>query len=557
TFGQDSFQQIQTANRHFEEREFILAIKFYKNALDAKGSDIAFAHYQLGECYRNLLDYATAEYHYQQAVALKDRKLPFANFYYASMLKQNGKYEQALPVFETFIEEIPSYFEDNKNARTFYNQSKNEREGCILALTALSTPKPEYNLAALPSPINTDNNDYAATFYGSEDEIYVTSARKAKKGAVQDYSLGEYYTDFYGFRNSGGKWTSLKGKNLVDDVVNQKMGEGAGVFNRDKTRFYYTSCDQEGTICRIYVTTLENGKWGEPRKLGRSVNAPGTITKHPSLSPTGDTLYFSSDRAGGAGLMDIWMSFSSDGINWSPPKNLGKEINTPMNELSPYFDGNTGKLFFSSNGHRGFGGYDIYLANGLSFDKMEIYNLGYPFNSNKDDVFGVFGKTKGFLSSNRSGGPGKFDIYGFDIGPSKRVIAEISVNPAIAGRNAMFSDDFEFESDRVTLIKDLVSITLAAKLQGVALILPTNLQRFYNSLSIEDRGKIERIVNSRYRRVTEEELNELELENEYFFMTSSEANKEHIRHMATKYVEEAGLSNNIDYDSVDLAFLNL
>ncbi|MGB3469045.1 MAG: hypothetical protein WBA74_27415, partial [Cyclobacteriaceae bacterium] len=251
------------------------------------------------------------------------------------------------------------------------------------------------------------------------------------------------------------------------------------------------------------------------------------------------------------------MSFSSNGINWSEPKNLGKEINTPFSEISPSFNNEQNKLFFASNGHRGFGGFDIYLANGISLKKTEVYNLGYPFNSNKDDAFIIFGEDKGFLASNRDGGPGKFDIYGFDIRTDKEVIAEISVDGAIAGRNAMFSDDLSFDSREVAKLKDLVSISLAARLQEVELVLPSSLQRFYNSLTVEDKGRVERIVNSRYKRVSKQELEELDLENEYFFMTSSRANQAHIRHMATKYLEEAGLSDNIDYDSVDQAFMDI
>lgn len=555
--GQDALRYIQTGNKLFEEKEYYNAIEFYKKALNQEGGDQAFAFYQLGECYRFLFDYASAEYNYQRSDDLNDRRYPLAKFQYASMLKQNGKYERALPNFEKFIEVIASYFDDNELYRNYYNQAKNEREGCILALNALSTPKPDYNLQELGSPVNTDDNDFAPAFYGSEKEIYVTSSKKSKKGAILDSRLGESYTDIYGYTLSGGKWSPLKGKGLPDDVVNTKGGEGSGVFNKEKTIYYYTNCAEDKPICAIYYTMLKDGKWSEPKRLNRSINAPGSITKHPALSPNGDTLYFVSDRTGGFGESDIWMSFSSNGINWSDPKNLGKEINTPFREIAPFFDPIQNKLFFSSNGHRGFGGFDLYLANGISLEKTEVYNLGYPFNSNKDDSFIIFGKTNGYLSSNRIGGPGKFDIYGFNIKSDKEVIAEISFEGAIAGRNAMFTDDLQFENSNVSLIKDLVSIALAAKLQEVELVLPSTLQRFYNNLSEEDKGRVERIVNSRYKRVTEQELEELDLENEYFFMTSSRADQEHIRHMATKYLEEAGLSNNIDYDSVDQAFLNI
>lgn len=555
--GQDAVQYIQTGNTLFRDQDYYRAIEFYKKALDEEGADQAFAYYALGECYRFLFDYASAEYNYQRSDDLNDKRYPLAKFYYASMLKQNGKYDRALPNFEKFIEVIPDYFNDNENYRDFYRQAKNEREGCMMALNALSTPKPDYNLQVLGSPINTDNNDYAPTLFGSDDKIYVTSARKSKKGAIIDNRLGESYTDIYGYSFSGGKWQQLKGKNLPDNLVNTKSGEGSGVFNKDQTIYYYTNCTIEKSVCAIYFVKLIDGKWDEPRRLNRNINAPGSNSKHPALSPNGDTLYFASDRNGGFGETDLWMSFSSNGINWSEPKNLGKEINTPFKEGSPFFDPKQNKLFFSSNGHRGFGGFDIYLANGISLKKTEVYNLGYPFNSNKDDIFIVFGENKGYLSSNRNGGPGKYDIYTFNVNSDKEVIAEISFEGAVAGRNAMFSDDLQFDNSNASLLKSLISISLAARLQEVDLVLPSTLQRFYNSLSIEDRERVERIVNTRYKRVTQKELDELDIENEYFFMTSSKADQDHIRHMASKYLTEAGLSDNIDYDSSDQAFLDI
>lgn len=556
-FGQDALQLIQTGNRFFEQGEYYNAIKFYKDALDQEYGEQAFAYYQLGECYRNLQDYASAEYNYQQSDNLNDNRYPLAKFYYASMLKQNSKYEKALPEFEKFIENIQSYFDDNDQYRKFYHQAKNEKEGCLMALNALSVPKPDYNLSVLGSPVNTDYNDFAPTFFGNENRIMVTSARKNKKGAIMDNKLGEANTDIYAYELSGSRWSPLKGKDIPNQMVNSKLGEGSGVFNAENTIYYFTYCPGEDANCSIYYSVLKDGKWSEKKKLNRNINTPGAMTRHPALSAGGDTLYFSSDRAGGSGGLDLWMSFSGNGINWSEPKNLGKEINTPFNEIAPFYSEHQKKLFFASNGHRGFGGYDLFLADGISLKKTQVYNLGFPFNSNKDDAFIIFGKNKGYLSSNRNGGPGKFDIYTFDIRGDKEVIAEISIDGAIAGRNAMYSDDLSFDSRNIARLKDLISISLAARLQEVDLVLPSSLQRFYNGLTSEDQGRIERIVNSRYKRVSEEELDELDLENEYFFMTSSRANQEHIRHMATKYLEEAGLSDNIDYDSVDQAFLDI
>jgi len=558
-FAQNGIQFIQTANAHFDKQEYFDAIRWYKEALNQNDGDDAFAYYQLGECHRLLFDYSSAEYNYQKSDELNDPRYPLAKFHFGSMLKINGKYEMALPVYEDFIAGIKNYFEDDPKYRAFYKKAKNEREGCTLALTALSVPKPNYDLKVLGSPVNTDYNDYAPVFVDGENSIQVTSARKAKKGAIIDSSLGEAYSDIYSYSFNGTKWTSNKSKGSVESVVNSKFGEASGVYNKEKTIYYFTYCPELGSkiVCQLYYSKKVKGKWAEPKKLTRNVNAPGTTNKHPALSQSGDTLYFSSDRAGGFGGSDIWMSFSSNGTNWSQPKNLGKEINTPFNEISPFFDPVKKRLFFSSNGHRGFGGYDIFLASGHSFDKNQIYNLGYPFNSNKDDVFAIFGKTKGFLASNRKEGPGKFDVFTFDITDDKAVIAEIAVEQAIAGRNAMFSDDLNFESTEYDLINDLVAVTLAAKLQNIDVILSSVLQDFHNRLSIDDQERVERIVNSRYRKVSEKELNELEIENEYFYATSSEADKKRITSMALKYIEEYGLSNNIDYDDRDNEFLNI
>ena len=118
------------------------------------------------------------------------------------------------------------------------------------------------------------------------------------------------------------------------------------------------------------------------------------------------------------------MSLNAGGENWSEPVNLGDQINTPFIEISPFYDARQRALFFSSDGHRGFGGFDIFMAKGASFFDPEIFNPGSPFNSNKDEVFMFINQHKGYLSSNRDGGFGKLDIYQFEIAQEKEIITE-------------------------------------------------------------------------------------------------------------------------------------
>ena len=150
--------------------------------------------------------------------------------------------------------------------------------------------------------------------------------------------------------------------------------------------------------------------------LNEYINEPGSESKQPSISHGGDTLYFSSNRPGGEGGSDIWMSLKGrlETESWTPAINLGSAINTPENEISPYFSSPFGCLLFASNGHVGYGGYDLFAAKGESFFEPKIYNLGSPFNSTHDDTYFNISDSIGFISSNRVTG-NVLDIYRFDV----------------------------------------------------------------------------------------------------------------------------------------------
>ncbi len=552
--AQDVTQIVQTGNAYYESQQYLKAIKFYKEALDQEDGNHTFAMFQLGECYRKILDYSTAEYYYQEVKKVRDSRYPLAGFYLGLMKKLTGKYDEALPLFEEFIDYIYELSLTNNKYRTYYEQAKNEREGCLLALNELSTARPNFNTKVLPEPVNTPYNDYAAFFYSDDNSISITSAKKGSE--EMDNSFGEAFADIYRFFRVADEWNEAKLKDGLEKTINTKYGDGTGSFNKNRDKFYYTFCDENGD-CSIFLSRKKDGKWTEPIKLKSSINPKGVSSKHPSVSPGGDTLYFSSDRKGGLGGMDIWMSISSNGENWSQPINLGNQINTPFDEISPFYSEHENALFFSSNGHRGFGGFDIYMAKGDSYSKAEIFNLGVPFNSNKDDSFFVIGKHTGYLSSNREGGVGKFDIYTFDISSKKDIIAEIGKDAAIAGRQAMFSDDLEFETEDIKKINEIISRLLASKLEGVELVLSNTQLEFYDGLSLDDKEKIERIVNSRFRKISESELQDLHVRDEYYYVSLSDEEKAHVDRMVMAYVEEEDLASSVHLNKGDVEFYEL
>jgi outer membrane protein OmpA-like peptidoglycan-associated protein/ribosomal protein L24E len=183
---------------------------------------------------------------------------------------------------------------------------------------------------------------------------------------------------------------------------------------------YFTICRQDGSNfnCDIYYSVFQKNEWGEIRSMGPGVNGPNSWDSQPSVSADGRTLYFASNRSGGLGEIDIWKTTKNADGSWSAPENLGPGINTPGSEKSPFFHSDGQTLYFCSNGQMGFGGHDIFMSKLEEGGNWKTpRNLGYPINSEKDDL-GFFvstdGKT-GYFASDKLKGEGGWDIYAFDL----------------------------------------------------------------------------------------------------------------------------------------------
>lgn len=201
-----------------------------------------------------------------------------------------------------------------------------------------------------------------------------------------------------------------------------KMHEGPLTFDRTAEKVYYTRNDlnrkrRKRAKLKIYESVKgDDGKWSLPSEL--PFNMDGYETAHPAISADGHTMIFASDRPGGLGGMDLWEVHFKDG-QWTEPVNLGPSVNTGKNELFPFLHAD-GSLFFSSQGHEGLGGLDIfYTLRDSSGRYVKPVNLGAPFNSDKDDLGLIVDRDKksGYFSSDRDGGAGEDDIYAFDISP--------------------------------------------------------------------------------------------------------------------------------------------
>lgn len=536
-------------DEHFKNDQYMSAVRYYKEALTENPTNIK-AQYQLAECYRLIQDYESAEYHYEAIGSQQDSRYPLAGFYYAMMQKLKGRYDQSLSNFKSFRKFlVANELHESEAYRYYYKQAKIEIDGCQLALNQITLVHPDHKFAPLSAPLNSEYNDYAAFSVGTDDIVCLTSARSSGKGSLVDNQFGESFADLFRFTQENGEWKEVDASDRFEKVINTKYGDGSGSFNRERNKFYYTNCDEDlGDVCHIYMSELIGGRWGEPKALNFNINEYGFNSKHPNLTPGGDTLFYASDREGGLGQLDLYMSINAGNENWGPPIHLGNQINTPFSEVSPFYDQNERVLFFASNGHRGFGGFDIYIARGSKFETAEIYNAGIPFNSYKDDIFFFMGKSKGFLSSNREEGPGKFDIYGFNVRSKSDIISEVSNEGTIAGRNSLFTDDYNFDSSETEIINQIISRMLSSSVSEVDLLLTERQLAVYKSLSSDDKERIDKIVNARVRKMTSNMIRSIRTEDDYYYQQLSSDKRRKVDNIVSTYLEQQGMGNSVNLE---------
>ncbi len=221
---------------------------------------------------------------------------------------------------------------------------------------------------------------------------------------------------------------------------NQQFNEGGATMTVDNKELFFTICQPDkGYInCDIYTSVLIDGKWSPITNLGPAVNSPGAWDSQPSISPDGRTLYFASMRDGGQGGVDIYKSERKKDGTWSTAANLGAPVNSPLNEKSPFIHQDNRTLYFTSDGHKGLGGFDIFISKKLengNFSKP--VNIGYPINSDADDLgfmVSTDGKT-GYFASNKLNGKGGWDIYSLNLYEEARPDKVLFIKGEISGDN--------------------------------------------------------------------------------------------------------------------------
>lgn len=320
---------------------------------------------------------------------------------HARLLLKSGGYKEAAQIFEMLLDSMP----DNK-----------------LVINGLETARKAQGLKDAGSRytvkrmdiFNSRRADYSPMLFGEDhDKLYFSSTRNEAQGDELSGITGQKPGDiFVSEKDDKGKWSKPE---PVSGGLNTDYDEGACAFSPDDRTMYLTQCSSDPSYPRyakIMTSNRSDASWGKPTELKLSNDTLSSFA-HPAISPDGEWLYFTSDMPGGKGGLDIWrVRITAAGMGGV--ENLGEPVNTAGDEAFPTFRPN-GDLYFSSNGHPGLGGYDIFIATIGKDHRYHLDHPGYPLNSQADD----FGMTfegpynSGFFSSNRNDGRGCDHIYSF------------------------------------------------------------------------------------------------------------------------------------------------
>ncbi len=316
-------------------------------------------------------------------------------------LLKNGDYKQAAEQFGVVLDSMP----DNVLARN----------GLLSAQQAPAWKKQgsRYTVKRM-DVFNSRRAEYSPMLSGDQfDQLYFTSTRNDATGDELSGITGTKNGDiFVSQKDDKGKWSKPE---VVNGGLNTEADEGASCLSPDQREMYLTQCVTDPSYPRyaqIVKSNRSDAAWGKASSVELTKDTLSCFA-HPAVSPDGQWLYFVSDMPGGKGGLDIWrVRITSAG--YGGVENLGEPINTPGNEMFPTFRPN-GDLYFSSDGHPGMGGLDIFIAHPGKTGRYVLEHPGYPLNSQGDDFGMTFEgvKNRGFFSSNRNDGRGWDHIYSF------------------------------------------------------------------------------------------------------------------------------------------------
>jgi outer membrane protein OmpA-like peptidoglycan-associated protein/tetratricopeptide (TPR) repeat protein len=367
----------EESRKQFSQSDNKAALKLLDKAIEKEPTFID-VFFQKAIIYRSANRNAEAEQAFESALGISKTYEPNAIYSLAEVEHILGKENEAVVHYQEFLNSNPKNQEAKDKATTYvanYN----------FITEAKKNPVP-FDPIRLDSSINTSSPEYFPCLTADGETMIFT--RRVKRDE-----------DFFYSKKINGQWQTAVPMN----TVNTKENEGAETISADGKTLVFTGCDRPFGLgsCDLYIAELNDGKWSLPKNMGATVNSRAWESQ-PALSADGRTLYFSSNRSGGLGENDIWVSEKQTDGAWTQAKNLGTPINTPKTDQFPFIHQDGETFYYVTDGYAGMGGLDIFYAkkeeNGTW---LKPINIGFPINTKGDEIafiVGVDGKTAYFSS---------------------------------------------------------------------------------------------------------------------------------------------------------------
>lgn len=402
----------KNADLAFGRKQYSEAANLYKKAYKRSRRDKAERariSYQTGECFRLIGNCKRAEPYYKRVLKTDyPGSHPEVYLNAAETFKTNQNFKDAIACYEDYIKAVP---DDPRGPLGL--------ETTNLIQEWIENPS-RYEITEMKK-LNSKNSDFGAMWTSTNyNEIIFTSSRNGATGGEKEDITGQDFTDFWTSKQDRkGDWSTPVNADEGENI-NTDDSDGAGCMNASYSKLYFTRCmadEHRKNGCQIMVASKAGGSFSNAKPVEIATIDTLDIVGHPAISGDELILYFSAERAGGFGGKDIWVSTRKSASEpFGRPFNLGENINTAGDEVFPFLRNDT-TLYFSSNGHGGMGGLDIFVSTiDTAGNWGQAVNLKYPMNSTGDDFAICFHPTqeKGFMSSNRGNTRGDDNIYYFE-----------------------------------------------------------------------------------------------------------------------------------------------
>lgn len=386
-------QLSKAGDKSYAEGDYYAAAQYFKDAVNKDEENIDL-NFKYAEACRQFNDLQGANAGYKAVIKLdKTNRYPIAYFWLGENLRSSCECKCAE------AQKMLHRFQTKYRKRDFYYaKAQQEIEACAWVKDH-NTKTDSVKIEHLGEEVNTPQSEFNAV-HVFPDKIQFSALRNVSADKKHEKYLVRIFNQ-----------PPTPEPVFVPTGANTSMHIGNGTYSPDSKKFFFTQCEQlskSNTRCDIYYSKYENFKWTTAEKLSNHVNDPNATNTHPAVGYdlTGnELLFFSSNRDGGQGQMDIWMSRLAKDGSYEPAINAGAIINTPGNEVTPFYDVNLHQLFFSSDWHYGYGNYDIFFSTGEITNWSTPQNLLQPINTPQNDLYftKATDNSRAYLTSNRKG----------------------------------------------------------------------------------------------------------------------------------------------------------